>query len=151
MSNHSAAIRVITAVYFRRLLLYGLGILGVFTAVVIGLTVFLATQVSIWWWLTLIVFLPLIFILTMIAGVLWIISSRLLPRKLSRHETIRVRHFTDTLFGLMETAHTPYPLLLVIIAKDILRGKPNALLKETIMSSHTLKSGYGEINKMLDA
>lgn len=150
MSNHTAAIRVITAVYFRRLLLYGLGFLAVYSFIVIGITVLLATQVSIWWWLLLIIFLPPVIVLTIFAGVLWAISSRLLPRKLSRRETIRVRHFTGTLFGLMETAHTPYPLLLVIVGKDILRGRPNAFLKETIMNSRELKSGYGEINKMFE-
>ncbi len=150
MSNHTAAIRVITAVYFKRLLLYGLGFLAIFTVVIISLTTLLATQISVWWWLLLIIFLPPIIILSIIAAVLWILSSRLLPRKLSRRETIRVRHFTATLFGLMETAHTPYPLLLVIIGKDILQGRPNAFLKETIMNSRTLKTDYNEITGLLE-
>lgn len=147
MGSHALAIRAITAVFVRRILKWilvvGIGII----VISFVLTAYLASVFSVWWWLLLIVIWPPTVIVLIIAGLMWLITSRLLPRKFNRQEQRRITNFTDKLFGVAETPRTPYPLLLVLVGKDIVRGRQSQFITETIQNSKSLRTEYEEIRQ----
>ncbi len=149
MGLHTTALRAITAVYFRRLLVIAAGLSGVTSVILLLLTAVLALNLSPWWWLLLVIILPLIVVIASVIGVLWITTNRLLPRQLSRTEIKSISAFTGKLFGVVEQIHLPYPVLLVLIGKDIIKGKPNKILQDTVENSRLLRKEYTEIKDML--
>ncbi len=148
MSAHISAARAVTAIFFQGLLKFALLLATSILIVLIILTAVLATQISNWWWLLLIFFVPVYLIAIGLGFGLYALSNRLLPRKLTKEERSRISDFTSKVSGLVETAKTPYPLVAVLVAKDVLRGKRSRFLEENILSSQSIKSDYAEIQKL---
>ncbi len=148
MSAHISAARAVTAIFFQGLLKFAMLLAtGIFTLLMI-LTAVLALQISNWWWLLLIIFLPVYFIAIGLGFVFYALSNKLLPRTLTKAERTRITDFTSKVSGLVETAKTPYPLVAVLVAKDVLRGKRSRFLEENILSSRSIKSNYEDIQKL---
>lgn len=145
MGSHALAIRAITAVFVRRILKWvfiaGAGIVIISFVI----TAYLASAFSVWWWLLLVIIWPPTIIAIIIAGLLWLITSRLLPRNLDRQERRQIGNFTDKLFGVAETARTPYPLLLLLVGKDLIRGRQSRFITNAIDDSKSLQGDYENI------
>lgn len=145
MHSHASALRAITAEYLSSLAtLVGLGALALF---VLGLILagILLDAFGIWWWITVI----LISIISSAGGIctliVMIITKLIRPRTLTTSQRKEVRKFADKLVRIQETVATPYPLLLIIMAKDIIIYRENRLLKKMVEDSSTLKGDFGRI------
>lgn len=150
MTAHASAVRAITAVFFQRFLRIGFWLLGTSFVIFFAITTLLAMQLSDWWWLLLIILIPVYVVLTVVGLVFWILSNRVLPRHLSKQERADISRFSGTLAGLIETARTPYPLVLFLIAKDIIRGKKSRFLEENVLSSKSIKTDYQAILRLFE-
>ncbi|MEO5690754.1 MAG: hypothetical protein ABIQ64_01055 [Candidatus Saccharimonadales bacterium] len=148
MSAHISAARAVTAIFFQRLLKFVLLVASGIMAVLIALTAVLAVQLSNWWWLLLVIIVPIYLIAIGLGIGLYALSNRLMPRKLTSDERTRITDFTSKVSGLVETAKTPYPLVAVLVAKDVLRGKRSRFLEENVLSSRSIKSDFQDIQEL---
>ena len=112
------------------------------------LAILLALTFSSWWLLTLVVLVPLTICLLVCGYVLWHLLHKLLPRKLSPQERTKLHSFTNTLWGIAEQVRLPYPVLLFLVAKDVLRGRESGFLKKMIGDSRDLMREFGEIQDL---
>lgn len=148
MTSHIAAARAVTAVFFQGLLTVGFWITTGILALLLVITALLAFQLSSWWWLLLAVILPVYGVLMGIGIGLYTLANRVLPRKLLSDERETIKRFTGHIQGLLETAKTPYPLIVFLIAKDVIRGRRSQFLDEHILSSQSLKIDYQQIKNL---
>ena len=148
MSAHISAARAVTAVFFQNLLGIGFWIATGILALLLAITAVLAVQISGWWWLLLIIFLPVYGLAIGIGLGLYALSNRVLPRKLTKDERSTVSSFTSNISGLIETAKTPYPIVIFLVAKDVIRGKRSRFLDENVLSSQSIKKDYAKIQRL---
>lgn len=143
-------LRALSALFFLRVLHPALIMTGIALIALYTLTVLLALSFSNWWLLTLFILIPMT-IVALIAGyILWRLLHTLLPRKLSARERSKLNTFTDKLWGVAEQARLPYPVLLFLMAKDVLRGKESKFLRKIIGDSRDLMKEFGEIQKLFE-
>ncbi len=141
--------RILSALLLKRLLKPVLVIMAIVGLALYALTVFLALSFSSWWLLSLVVLVPVTVFLLLIASLLWYLLGKLAPKKLSKFEQQKVNSFIDTLFSLAERSKTPYPILLFLIAKDVIRGKESSFLRGLIGDSKKVTGEFEEIRKLL--
>ena len=148
MNTSFLALRAITAVTFRRLLTWvsiaAAIILVALWAGMLALVIF----VNPWWWLMTVILLPVTLGLTLFATLLFALTKRLVPRKLTGEESAKVHHFTSTLLGLAEVRATPLPILAFLIGKDILRGRQSSFIESTISDAKGLRGQFDAIRNM---
>ena len=148
MSPTTQALRAVTGVYFRRLLGIVVIIGGTAMILVYALLFWLGTSVSPLWWFFLIILIPITGVLAGIGGGLWYASGKLLPRRLTKTERQAVTTFGSKLFGIVERGRMPYPVLLIMVGKDVLRRRESTFLKQFISDSRTLKDDFSRIRDM---
>ncbi len=149
MQRSIYALRALGAVVLRDILRPILYVLIAFFSVAYLLTLVLSSLVSLWWLLTLIVLVPASFLSGVLFLLLWQATSRLIPRSLSRKEQRKVREFCRKIIRIVERAKLPYPVLVMLIGKDILRGRESTFLEEIIGDSRALTREFNEIREML--
>lgn len=149
MSTHSLALRVITTTFVRRLLRIVGGTVLAILALLWIITIYLSAYVHPAWWLVLIIIVPATIVSLAVLAVLWVVSGKLLPERLTRQQIRQINQFTTKLLGTVESVRLPYPLLLVMIGKDIMRGRPSSFVNETIDATRALKGEYDDIRRML--
>lgn len=147
MDTTIRTLRIITAVTLRRILTPVLGVTGVAFLVSYVCTTLLVSQVSGWWLLLLILLIPLTLVFALIGTGLWLVSGKLLPSNYQKAYKKDVVAFTDKMMRLIESSKTPYPIHLLLIGKDVVRGKESSHLKEIINDSKTLKRDFDELRK----
>lgn len=103
-----------------------------------------------WWLVLLALLLPLALAVSVIGGILWLATGRLAPRKMSRNEQKQLTAFSDKILGVVERVKVPYPVLIVLTAKDVLRGKESTFLKNIIEDSKSLKTDFAELQKTIE-
>ena len=142
------ALRAITGVYFQRILLIASGVAAVVFAVLFIVVNYLAMNFSPWWWIFMIVLVPITVMAVIVSAGLWFASRKLMPRTITKDEKKIITTFGSKLFGIIERSRMPYPLMLAMVAKDVLRGRSSNLVRETIQDSTTLKSDFERIRTM---
>ena len=142
------ALRAVTGVYYRRILYPVVGIGAIIILALYALVVWLATTVSPILWLLLIILIPLTIVAGAITAGLFVASRAIMPRNLTRAERQTITGFGNSLFGLLERGRVPYPLVLVMIGKDVLRRRESTFLKEVINDTSSLKSDFSRIRDM---
>lgn len=147
MNTTTHALIAITGVYFRRLLYMGMIVAGIALVVIYSLITWLALSWS-GWWLLLGGVIPLTIIALIVTGGLWYVSGKLLPRRLSGEERRAIAAFGSKLFGVVERGKTPYPLLIVLIGKDVLRKRESGFVRDVISDSRSLKSDFDRIRAL---
>lgn len=111
-------------------------------------TALLALSFSGWWWLLLLILAPLTLFFGLIVYVLRFFLQRLLPRKLSQNERQKINEFTDKLFRVAEHTSTPYPVLLFLIGKDVIRGRESVFLRNLIGDSKTITKDFEDVQTL---
>lgn len=143
-----AALRALSALFLLRVLQPVLIMLAILTVAGYALMIMLTLSFSSWWLLLLILFIPLTLVFLVSGGILWLLLQRLLPRKLTASERSRLNAFTGQLFSLAERTKTPYPILLFLVAKDVLRGRESSFLRGMIGDSKTLMKEFDDIQAL---
>jgi hypothetical protein len=145
-----SALRALSALLLYRILHPVLFLVIIIMVACYVLTVLLALSFSAWWWLLLILFVPITLVLAVLGFVLWFLIQQLLPRRLSSAERKYLNTFTEKLFGIAERARLPYPVLIVLIGKDVIRGRESRFLSRLIGDSKALTRELGEIQAMFE-
>jgi hypothetical protein len=151
MNNRDGSIGALRAIG-ALVLLRALQPVAVIVAVILiacwALMLMLVLSFSDWWLLLLVILVPITVVVAAIAFILWRLIGRILPRKLSGSERHKLQRFTETVLGIAESARTPYPVLIVLIAKDVLRGRESSFVRGLISDSGDLVKDFGEIRRM---
>lgn len=142
------ALRALSALFLLRALRPVSVIAAVLLVAAYALTIMLSLSFSGWWLLLLIGLVPVTVVVAVISVVLFFLLRRLLPRKLSSPERVRLHAFTDKLFSIAEKTRTPYPILLFLVAKDVLRGRESSFLTGMIGDSRTLVREFSDIQAL---
>ena len=151
MLNPKASVdtlRALSALFLLRVLKPVAVMLAIILAASYALTVMLVLSFTAWWLLLLLLLVPLTVIVLVIGSVLWYLLHRILPRQLSAAERDQLNGFTDKLFAVAEKTKTPYPILLFLVAKDVIRGKESSFLRGLISDSKSLMKELGEIQRL---
>ena len=148
MNTSLLALRAITAVTFRRLLKWVSIVAAIILAAVWAGMLVLVIFINPWWWLMTVILVPATLVLTLLATLLFALTKRLVPRKLSKEESAKVHHFTSTLLGLAEVRATPWPVLAFLIGKDIIRGRQSTFIESTISDAKGLRGQFDAIRSM---
>jgi|APMI01.1.fsa_nt_gi hypothetical protein len=142
MNQTVSTFRAITAVFFQRIFR---PVIWVGTMVIIGLyivTIYLGVAIHGLWWLLLIVLIPGTVLLGGMAAALWFLANRLLPRPLQSHERRQLLGFADKIIRIAEVRATPIPVLVFLVAKDVIRGRRSTYVEEVVEDSKSLKDDY---------
>lgn len=142
------ALRALSALFMYKILHPVLFMTVIVMAALYVLTILLALTFSSWWLLILAILIPLTIIFAVVGFILRFLLQKLLPRKLSPHERKQINDFTGKLFGIAERARLPYPVLLFLVGKDVLRGKESRFLSEMIGDSKGLMKEFEEIQRL---
>lgn len=134
-----SAIRAITAVLFQRIFAPVMWVGGGVVVALYILAVYLSLSVHPLWWLLFVALIPLTIVLAALAATLWFLSNRLLPRPLLRGERQQLLGFADKIIRIAEVRATPLPVLVFLVAKDIVRGRRSSYVEEIIDDSKSLK------------
>ena len=142
MHQTVSTFRAITAVLFQRIFR---PVIWVGTMVIIGLyivTIYLGVAIHGLWWLLLIVLIPGTVLLGGISTALWFLANQLLPRPLQSHERRQLLGFADKIIRIAEVRATPIPVLVFLVAKDVIRGRRSTYVEEVIEDSKSLKDDF---------
>jgi len=142
------ALRALGALALRQLLRPVAVMAAILLAASYALMVFLSLSFSAWWWLLLIILFPVTFICLVIAGIAWLLTERLLPRRLTRDERRQLLSFTSKVTSLAERGRLPFPLLLVVLARDVVWGRESSYLRSIIGDSKQLTREFHDIREL---
>lgn len=123
--------------------------MGSVLLVLVVVDIILGVWVSSWWFALLIILLPIAVITAAIASLLWAISGRILPSHLTKVDEKQLISFSDKVLGVVENLRIPYPILLLLIAKDVLRGKQSKFLTNIIEDSKQLKADLSALQEKI--
>lgn len=144
------ALRALSRLFLLRVLRPALLMITILLVAGYALTLMLTLSFSGWWLLLLILLVPLTLIFLILGLVSWFLLQRLLPRKLSASEHTQLTDFTEKLFAVTERAKTPYPVLVFLVAKDVMRGKEVSFFHGIIGSSQSLVKEFAAIQRLFE-
>ena len=124
--------------------------IGIIVVAFYCLTAFLALSFSAWWWLMLVVLVPLTLVILGIGLLMLFLLRRLTPRGLRAADQAKVDGFAQKLLGVVERSRYSYPVILFLIAKDIVRKKESSFLRNMIGDSRSLTREFGEICRLFE-
>lgn len=151
MNSYLASFRAITAEYVLSLLRPAAFVtFGLYGALLV-LIGYLAWSLSPWWWLFAVPFTLLVIVLSAIFGLLYVVARRLEPRHLEHQERRQIKAFTKKLLRISENSRTPYPLILLLIAKDVIRGRESRFLRDLIDDSQSLLGDFRAIQQLFSS
>jgi hypothetical protein len=148
MNSHVKALRAITAVFFQKVFRPTAWIVGGLLLLAWGLLIYLGGWVHPLWFVVTIILLPVTILAVAVSLGLWVLSKKLLPRKLSHEERRVVHQFTDKLLRLAEVRATPFPILAFLIAKDVVRKRKSEYIESAVQDATSLASDFNAISKL---
>lgn len=140
-----SALRAISALVLWRFLKPARFIVAIFLTAGYIMTLLLSLSFSAWWLLLLFILVPLTVVFVLLVLILRFVVKKLIPRQLSKGERDKINTFSDRVFEIAEQTGTPYPIILFLIGKDVIRGKESSYLRNLIGNSQTVLREFGEI------
>lgn len=141
-------LRAVSALFLLKLLQPIVFLAGIILGAAYVLMTLLSLSFSEWWLLALIILIPLTIVLLGGYLLLRFLIQKLLPRKLSPGERTKINDFLDTLLSTAERAKLPYPVLVFLVAKDVIRGKESKFLGKMVGDTRDLMTELGEIERL---
>lgn len=145
MTPYIQALRAITYTTFRAFFVPLVWVVGGIFGALLVIAVLLAALHSSWWLLGLVVIIPLGIACLVIGLVLWFLAKRLEPRALTDSERQHIRDFTGKIMRLVEVRATPPPVIVFLIAKDVIRGRRSGYVEGLLKDSGSLKGDFERI------
>lgn len=143
-----SALRALSALFLHRALQPVLVMSVILLVAAFVTMILLALSFSGWWWLLLIVLLPLTFIFVVLCYLMWFTIQRLMPRRLTHEEQAQLHDFIEKLFGIADRSSLPYPVILFLVGKDVIRGRECDFLNTLIGDSKTLTQEFSDIQDL---
>ena len=148
MTPYIRAVRALTATVFQRVYRPVAWVIGGILCLLFILITWLGATISHWWWVLFVFITPLTIALTITGIVLWLLSEKLQPRRLQSSERTLLEAFADKLMRIAEVRATPVPVLVFLIAKDVVRGRKSTYLEHIIKDSSSLAGDFAHIRDM---
>lgn len=145
MTPYFHAVRALTTLLFRKLAVPLAWFVALFFSALIVAIIVLSIVVSQWWALALIFILPLATLTTGLGAFGWLISERLLPRKLTADERLLLSVFTDKIINVAEARATPLPILGLYVARDLIAHPKKSYVETLIGNVASLRSDFTQI------
>lgn len=145
MTPHIQALRAITYTTFRAFFVPLVWIVGGIFGVLLVIDIILAILYSNWWLLGLIVIIPLGLIVFVAGLLIGLLAKRLEPRRLEKSDRVQIKSFTDKIIRLVEVRATPLPVVVFLIAKDVVRGRRSSYIEGLLSDSSSLKGDFERI------
>lgn len=142
MTPYVQAIRAITFTTFRAFFVPLVWIIGGVFGALIVIDILLSILYSSWWLLGLIIIVPLGLIVLAAGLLIWFIAKRLEPRRLKKSDREQIENFTDKIIRIVEVRATPLPIIVFLIAKDVIRGKKSSYVEGILDDSTSLKRDF---------
>lgn len=120
----------------------------VLTLILIGIWA-LAHFLSPWWWLLLIIFVPLFIASALIYLIARFIASRLYPQPLTRQQHQKLQDFTGKILRLLETRGMGWWWFAALCMRDLLFYRELRTLKDLLADATSLKSGFTTLEREL--
>ena len=140
--------RALTATVFRRAFIPAAWIVGSVITALYLLTFYLGGWVHPFWWLLLVVLMPVTLVVVALAAAAWYLSGRLFPRPLTVAEQTQIKDFSDKIIRVAEVRATPIPIVFMLIAKDVIRGKNSSYIESIVDDSASLKDDFLSLRNM---
>lgn len=144
------AIRAITGVYFQKLVTASAAVGGILLALFWALVIWLTTTVDPLWALFFLLLLPLTVVSFITYGLMLSLGRELMPRPLTKSEKKKVTDLGDKVFHTADTATTPWPHHLVLIGKDVIRGKESSYIKEILANTGSLRDDFSNVRRFFN-
>jgi len=126
------------------------GIIALIIAIIVLAIIWaLAYFVSGWWWLLLIMYVPLVLITLGVFLLARFVAHRLYPRPLNREQKKLLGNFVDKIQRLIETRGMGWWLFALLNFKDLLFHRDLRTTKELIHDTTSLKRDFAELEKKL--
>lgn len=139
------AFRAVSAIILKKLL-HPMQFMAIIILVAgYALMVFLSMSFSAWWYLLLVILLPLT-VIFLIAKLISVYLLRIVaPHRLTESQQRKVTAFADKLFSVAERTQTPYMVMLFLIGRDVVRRRESEFLRNLVGDSKSLMTEFGEI------
>lgn len=151
MRSKIDVLRAVMAAVSQRALTLATILGGVILTIAFLLIWALAHFASDWWWLLLILYIPLLFI----GLIIWLIArflvKRLYPRRISSEQKALLGNFTDKIQHLLETRGMGWPMFALLNIKDLLFHRELRTTKKLISDTTSLKKDLSELEEKLQA
>ena len=149
MGSKLDVIRAIAFVALRR----ALGIVTIILVVVFGLSFLgmwaLAHFVSGWWWLLLVIWVPLLLISVGLRVIVGLLAGRFLWRnRLSDQQKSQLNAFVDKLQSLAESRGLGWPVFIFLNIKDIVLHRDFRTTKKLVTDSTSLKRDFEQLERL---
>lgn len=109
----------------------------------------LGSYVSPWWWLLLIVYIPLLVAVLAVLFVAQFLVRKLYPVKLSREQKRLLTNFTDKIQGLVEARGMGWWWFMVLNVKDIVLHRDVVTTKKLLADTTSLARDFKELEEKL--
>ena len=137
------AVRAVAALFARRIYVPVAVVIGVVTAAIVILSVWLTT-LSAWWWLL----FALVLLWTIIVGLALLIAGviiRLLAPQQTQRQKRLVKAFVEKLQLLSDVAQTPKFILLFKLVLDIARPRRDGFVNSVSTATKTIRADFVEL------
>ena len=148
LKRSTRALRALSALFLYRALQPVLVMSVILLVAAFVTMILLALSFSDWWWLLLILLLPLTLIFVVLCYLIWFTIQKLMPRRLTPDEKMKLQDFIEKLFGIADHGSLPYPVLLFLVTKDVIRGKESSFLNTLIGDSKALMHEFSDIQEL---
>ncbi len=143
-------LRALSAVVAQRAITFFLVIDSVIlTLSLIGIWA-LAHFLSVWWWLLLIIYIPLCIVSAVIYLIARFIASRLYRGHLTRLQRQKLQDFTSKILRLLETRGIGWWAFAALCVRDLLLYKELRTLKDLLADATSLKDDFIHLEQELD-
>jgi hypothetical protein len=150
MNTSVSALRALTSLTFQQMLKPASWIAFIVFLILHILVFYVAFTVSAWWLLLLFVIIPLMIVVASLLAALWYLSRRLMPRPLLPSETVIVSSMVGKVQRLLEARATPVPMIMFLVAKDVMRGKGSRYLEDLVNDSRGLRDDFAAIRSLFE-
>lgn len=148
LRRSTSALRALSALFLYRALQPVLIMSVILLAAAFVTMILLALSFSNWWWLLLILLLPLTLVFVILCYLMWSMIQKLMPRKLTPNEREQLQNFIGKLFGIADRGSLPYPVLLFLVGKDVIRGRESRFINTLIGNSKALTHEFSDIQEL---
>lgn len=111
----------------------------------------LAHFVSGWWWLLLVIYIPLATVCLVIYLIARTLINQLYPKQIPTEQKQLLNEFTDKIQRVLEARGMGWPWFAVLNVKDIIFHRELRTTKELIGDTASLKKDFTELEKKLQA
>ncbi len=150
MNASISALRALTAIIFQRMLKPAIWIVLFVFFLLYAAVFYTSFSVSAWWFIALIGLVPLTIVVLSVLLALWHLSQRLMPRPLLPSESATLLEVVDKVQRLLEARATPIPIIMLIVAKDVARGKGSAYIENLVNDTKGLRGDFTRIKEMFE-